>query len=88
MKDLLAKYKGLTVDEKARYNPRNERLKPFVERLNQSRIAAGYKPYSERYVAIKMSHIDTDELEAFYKKLDQSNSFCKLWHWFCVPKKK
>ena len=70
------------------FNGRNERLKPFVERLNQSRVLSGYKPYSAEYVGSKMSHIDTDDLEFFYKKLNNSKNFCALWHWYCVPKKK
>lgn len=70
------------------FNGRNERLKPFVERLNNSRVSAGYKPYSAGFVATKMSHVATDELEYFYKKLDGSRNFCALWHYFCLPKKK
>ena len=71
------------------FNGRNERLKPFVERINKSREEAGYKPYSKAFIASKMSHIETSELDAFFKKLDQSDSFGGLWHWYCTnPKKK
>lgn len=66
---------------------RAELIERFVTRLNNSRIAAGYKPYSAKFVAMKMSHIETDELHAFYKKLDGSKNFCALWHYFCTPKK-
>lgn len=76
------------VDKTQRFNGRNERLKPFVERINASRIAAKYKPYTPAYIASKMSHIATEDLEGFYKKLDQSNNFGALWHWYCKPKKK
>ena len=79
---------NFTVDKTARFNGRNERIKPFVERINASRKAAGYKPYPESMIAIKMSHIETQDLNGFYKKLDQSNNFCALWHWHCMPKKK
>lgn len=74
-----------TVDENQRYNGRNERLKPFVDRLEQSRKESGYKPLGAKFYAMKMSHISTDELDAFYKKLDQSDSFCKLWWWYTKP---
>lgn len=63
-------------------------LEPFVTKLNNSRIAGGYKPYTAGFIATKMSHIETGDLHAFYKKLDSSKSFCALWHYFCLPKKK
>ena len=77
-----------TVDTRAVINQRNDLLKPFVDRLNASRKAAGYKPYTSGYVASKMSHIATDELEYHYKQLEGSKNFCALWHWYNVPKKK
>lgn len=69
-------------------NQRAFEIEPFVKRLNASRIASGYKPYPVALIAKHMSHIDTDDLVAFYKKLDQSNNFCALWHYYCKPKKK
>ncbi len=63
-------------------------IEPFVIRLNTSRSAAGYKPYTAAYVASKMSHIPTDELDFHYKQLAQSKNFCALWHYYNVPKKK
>lgn len=63
-------------------------LEPFVTKLNNSRIAGGYKPYTAGFVATKMSHIETGDLHAFFKKLDESKNFCALWHYFCLPKKK
>ena len=69
-------------------NQRSADIEPFVIKLNNSRLVGGYKPYSAAFVASKMSHIDTDELHFFYKKLDTSKNFCALWHYFCKPKKK
>jgi hypothetical protein len=63
-------------------------LEPFVTRLNNSRVANGYRPYTPGFVASKMSHIDTDDLHAHYKMLDNSKNFCALWHWYNCPKKK
>ena len=63
-------------------------IEPFVLKLNNSRVAAGYKPYSAGYVASKMSHHKTEDLHAHYKMLDNSKNFCALWHWYNVPKKK
>lgn len=73
---------------KQRFNPRNARLAPFVTRLNASRKVAGYKPLSSRYIATLMSHIDTEDLDAFYKKLHQSGNFSAVWWYYCKPKKK
>lgn len=77
-----------TVDENQRYNPRNERLKPFVDRINASRKDGGYKPYTPSMIASKMSHIATEDLPAHYKMLNNSKNFCALWHYYNMPKKK
>jgi hypothetical protein len=69
-------------------NNRASLIEPFVKRLNASRKAGGYRPYSAGYVASKMAHIATDELDFHYKQLDQSKNFCALWHYYNVPKKK
>jgi len=63
-------------------------IEPFVTKLNASRVAAGYKPYTAGFVGSKMSHIATNELHAFYQKLSKTDGFCQLWHYYCVPKKK
>lgn len=88
MKQITFNTPKFTVDTKTKFNPRNERLRPFCERINASRRAGGYKPYPEAMIATKMSHIATDDLVAFYKKLDQSPNFSAIWHWHCKPKKK
>ena len=63
-------------------------LEPFVKRLNDSRKTGGYRPYTAGYVASKMSHLATDELDFHYKQLNNSKNFCALWHYYNVPKKK
>lgn len=68
-------------------NERASLIEPFVKRLNASRVSAGYKPYTASFVASHMSHISTDELHFFYKKLDSSKNFGGLWHFYCKPKK-
>jgi len=67
---------------------RSSLVESFVVRLNDSRRAGGYRPYSAGYVASKMSHIATDELDFHYKQLASSKNFCALWHYYNVPKKK
>ena len=69
-------------------NARASLIEPFVTKLNASRLSGGYKPYTAGFVASKMTHIDTDELEAFEKTLNVSKNFCALWHYYCKPKKK
>ena len=82
-KDLFSKYKNL--QQVKRFNRREEMLKMFVERINNARVGK-YKPYTPSFIAMKMSHIKTEELEFFYKKLDSSKNFSSLWHWYCCPK--
>ena len=77
--------------EKPKSKANSERaslIEPFIKRLNDSRKAAGYRPYSAGYVASKMSHIATHELDFHYKQLNSSKNFCALWHYYNVPKKK
>lgn len=62
-------------------------IEPFVTRLNNSRIAGGYKPLGAGFYAYKMSHIETEDLHAFYKKLEGGKNFSSLWYYYCVPKK-
>lgn len=69
-------------------NERASLIEPFITKLNYSRIAAGYRPYTASFVASKMSHHKTDDLHAHYKMLDSSKNFCALWHWYNMPKKK
>ena len=77
--------------EKPKSKANSERaslIEPFVTKLNNSRIAGGYKPLPPSFYAQKMALIPTDELHAFYKELDNSKNFCALWWWKCCPKKK
>lgn len=66
---------------------RAELIERFVTRLNDSRVASGFKPLTAAFYASKMSHIETDELLFFYKKLDNMKSFSSGWWWHCNPKK-
>lgn len=63
-------------------------IEQFVTRLNNSRIAGGYKPLPSKFYAMKMSHIETEDLFAFYKTLDKASNFSSLWWYYCVPKRK
>jgi hypothetical protein len=63
-------------------------IEPFVIKLNNSRLVGGYKPLGASFYASKMTHIPTDELHAFYRKLEQSPNFSAIWYWHCAPKKK
>lgn len=81
--------KTYTVDPKAKHlNTRSVALTPFIERINADRKKAGYKPYTDKYIATCMSHIKTDELQFFYEKLcKEAKSFGALWNYYCKPKK-
>ena len=67
---------------------RGELIERFVTRLNASRVAGGYKALGAGYYASKMSHIATEDLYPFYKKLESARSFSSLWWHYCCPKKK
>lgn len=68
---------------------RGEILDRFLERLNPSMIAAGYKPYTHARLALKVQHIKgDDELHAFYEQCSKANiPFSAYFHWALKPKK-
>jgi hypothetical protein len=61
-------------------------IEPFVKRLQSSCIGTKYKPMSEKRICMLMAYIDTDDLEGFYKKLEQSPNFGAIWNWYVNPK--
>ena len=65
---------------------RAELLKPFIERLTASSKRAGYKPMSKARICMLMAYIDTKELHAFYKVLDNSPNFGAIWNWYVIAK--
>lgn len=67
-------------------NERQELVEKFVTKLNNSRIAGGYKPLGAAFYASRMAMIPTDELYAFYKELDNSKNFSALWWHKCQVK--
>ena len=76
--------------EKPTSNANSQRafeLERFVTKLNQSRVAGGYKPLGAGFYASKMSHIETEDLHEFYKKLEGAKNFSSLWWHYCMPKK-
>lgn len=60
---------------------RAELLEKFVTRLNSGRVSGGFKPLGAGFYATKMALIKTEDLWSFYKELDNSKDFCKLWWW-------
>jgi len=66
---------------------RAELLERFVTRLNGSRVASGYKALGAGFYASKMAHIETEDLHAFYRKLEGAKNFSSLWWHYCSPKK-
>jgi hypothetical protein len=63
-------------------------IERFVIKLNNSRVAGGYKPLLPGFYASKMALIPTEDLHAFYKELENSKNFAALWWHKCCPKKK
>lgn len=68
-------------------NERSSLIEPFVTKLNESRVASGYKPLSASFYASKMSHIETEELYPFLRQCEQAKNFSSLWWYVCCPKK-
>lgn len=72
-----------------RGSARGEILDRFLERLNPSRVAAGYKPYTHARLSLMVQHIKgNDELHAFYEQCDKAGiPFSAMFHWSLKVKK-
>jgi hypothetical protein len=72
-----------------RGSARGDILDRFLERLNPSRVAAGYKPYTHARLSLMLQHIKgADELHAFYEQCDKAGiPFSAYFHWALKPKK-
>jgi hypothetical protein len=70
-----------------RGSERGELLDKFLERLNPSRIQAGYKPYNHARLSVMLQHLKTDELYPFYRQCEQAGiPFSAFFHWSLKPK--
>ena len=61
----------------------SDQLDQFLDRLNPSRVSAGYKPYTHSRIGrmLKLAGYKAGDLHRLYKECDQANSFSKLFHW-------
>lgn len=64
---------------------RDELLQMFIDRLNQARVGTKFKPLAARSVAIKVAHIPTSDLWAFYRQCEQAKSFSAYFFWALKP---
>lgn len=89
MKPLASNMARFKVVKGNRGSARGEILDRFLARLNPSREAAGYKPYTHARLSLLVQHIKgADELEAFYKQCDTAGiPFSAYFHWSLKPKK-
>jgi len=67
-------------------NQRQELVKKFLDRLNESRDGEKYKPLSPARVAVKMSFMSVSELYQFYGYCDESSNFSSTWWYLLNPK--
>lgn len=71
-----------------RGSARGEMLDKFLEKLNPSREAAGYKPYSHARLSVLLAHIPTDDLFPFFRQCETSDiPFSAYFHWALKVKK-
>lgn len=61
-------------------------IEPFVQRLQSDAIRAGYRPMTKARICMLMAYIDTDDLDYFFKKLNDSPNFGGIWNWYVNPK--
>lgn len=79
---------SLKLPERPQKAPRSEReelVGMFLERLNNARLGTKYKPLTGRAVAVKLSHIPTGDLWAFYQQCERANNFSAYFFWALNP---
>lgn len=88
MRHLATNMARFQVVENNRGSARGDVLDRFLARLNPSRVAAGYKPYTHARLSLLLQHIKgADELEAFYKQCEKAGiPFSAFFHWSLKPK--
>lgn len=82
IKNFSADLSRFQVVENNRGSARGEMLDKFLEKLNPSREAAGYKPYNHARLSVLLAHVPTDDLYSFYRQCETANiPFSAYFHW-------
>lgn len=71
------------------HSPRSEReelLSKFLDRLNAERAGTTFKPLQARSLGVKLAHIPTGDLWAFYRQCEAARSFSRYFWWAIKPK--
>ena len=58
---------------------RDELIRMFAERINQDREGTKWKPVSLRGIAMKVTHVETSDLYAFYKMCHNARNFGEMF---------
>jgi hypothetical protein len=66
-------------------NERADIVHKFEKIINESREKSDRKPYTSKWIAIKMSHLDLWTLKSFLQDCERANSFSAYWHWALNP---
>jgi len=68
-------------------NQRQEIIKMFLDRLNASREASGFKPLTPAFVGVRLRFLKScSELRQFYGYCDEAKNFSSTWWWATNPK--
>lgn len=71
-----------------RGSQRGEILDKFLAKLNPSREASGYKPFTHARLSVMLAHIQTEDLHAFYRQCETTNiPFSAFFFWSLKVKK-
>lgn len=68
---------------------RDSLIQLFVDRKAihiRDRASKELRPATAREIAVKLSHIPTGDLYAFYKQCDRARSFSRYFYWALKPK--
>ena len=65
--DVMSEYKIKEKPKSTITNQRQDFTKKFVEEINKQREGTKYKPVTGQAIAIKLGHVKTEDLYAFYK---------------------
>lgn len=84
----LKKYRGeeIASARSSISNERQELLQQFLDKLNDHRKQDNFPPLTGKALAMKLSHIPTSDLWAFYRLCEGANHFSKFF-WYSLKAK-
>lgn len=84
IQEILEKYKEKNKNEQTPISERHELVSKFSKKINEKRVADGFKPLASSYLNLKMADAGlktNSDLYWFYAYCDETKNFDKTFWW-------